>query len=79
MLAILMETLGISICQSTVLQFRGMHFQEHFRMLVRYSRIANERVYAKCAELTDGEYRKVNADSLVVAPPPLHLHRITNP
>ena len=48
-------------------------------MLVRYSRIANERVYAKCAELTDGEYRKVNADSLVVAPPPLHLHRITNP
>ena len=27
-------------------------------MLARYNRIANERLYEKCAELTDAEYRK---------------------
>ena len=27
-------------------------------MLARYNRIANERLYAKCAELSDAEYRK---------------------
>jgi uncharacterized damage-inducible protein DinB len=30
---------------------------DHFRMLARYNRIANERLYEKCAELGDGEYR----------------------
>lgn len=30
---------------------------EHFRMLARYNRIANERIYEKCAELKPAEYR----------------------
>jgi uncharacterized damage-inducible protein DinB len=30
----------------------------HFQMLARYNRIANERLFAKCAELDDAEYRK---------------------
>ena len=31
---------------------------EHFRMMARYNRVANERVYASCALLDDYEYRK---------------------
>ncbi len=31
---------------------------DHFRMLARYNRIANERLYAKCAELDVEEYRR---------------------
>src|SRR3954470_24426166 len=30
----------------------------HFRTLARYNRIANERLYAACAQLSDEEYRK---------------------
>jgi uncharacterized damage-inducible protein DinB len=30
----------------------------HFRMLARYNRIANERLYAACAELDVEEYRR---------------------
>lgn len=29
-----------------------------FRMLARYNRIANDRLYARCSELNDDEYRK---------------------
>src|SRR5437660_6396210 len=35
-----------------------MSLVTHFQMLARYNRIANERLYAKCAELDDAEYRK---------------------
>jgi uncharacterized damage-inducible protein DinB len=31
---------------------------EHFQMLARYNRIANERLYEKCAQLGPEEYRK---------------------
>lgn len=34
-----------------------MDLMDHFRMLARYNRIANERLYARCAELDDDEYR----------------------
>jgi uncharacterized damage-inducible protein DinB len=30
----------------------------HFRTLARYNRIANERLYAACAQLSDEEFRK---------------------
>jgi len=30
----------------------------HFQMLARYNTVANERLFAKCAELDDAEYRK---------------------
>jgi uncharacterized damage-inducible protein DinB len=30
----------------------------HFQMLARYNRIANEKLYEKCAQLDDAEYRK---------------------
>jgi uncharacterized damage-inducible protein DinB len=33
-------------------------FTIHFQMLARYNRIANERLYATCAQLNDAEYRK---------------------
>src|SRR6185312_13522828 len=33
-------------------------------MMAGYNRIANERIYAKCAELSDFEYRKARAGSL---------------
>src|SRR6478672_1415920 len=36
----------------------------HFRMLARYNRVANERLYAVCGELDDLEYRKARAGSL---------------
>jgi uncharacterized damage-inducible protein DinB len=35
-----------------------MDLREHFQMLARYNRLANERLYGKCAELTDAEYRR---------------------
>lgn len=35
-----------------------MELIDHFRMLARYNRIANERLYEKCARLDDVEYRK---------------------
>jgi uncharacterized damage-inducible protein DinB len=31
---------------------------QHFQTLAYYNRIANERLYAACAQLSDGEYRK---------------------
>ncbi|MBV9181518.1 MAG: damage-inducible protein DinB [Acidobacteria bacterium] len=31
---------------------------DQFRMLARYNRIANERIYAACAELADYEFRR---------------------
>ena len=30
---------------------------DHIRLLARYNRIANERLYDKCSELSDDEYR----------------------
>jgi uncharacterized damage-inducible protein DinB len=35
-----------------------MDLLNHFQMLARYNRIANERLYEKCAELDDAEYRR---------------------
>lgn len=35
-----------------------MNLLEHFQMLARYNRIANERLYEKCAQLDSEEYRK---------------------
>jgi uncharacterized damage-inducible protein DinB len=36
---------------------------DHFRMLARYNRIANERIYEACSRLDDAEYRKARAGS----------------
>ena len=35
-----------------------MDLLNHFRMLARYNRIANERLYECCAKLDDTEYRR---------------------
>lgn len=35
-----------------------MDLLNHFQMLARYNRIANERLFEKCADLDDAEYRK---------------------
>lgn len=35
-----------------------MDLPAYFRMLARYNRIANERIYQACAALDDSEYRK---------------------
>ena len=40
-----------------------MDLTTHFRMLARYNRIANERLFAQCAQLTEVEYRKQRAGS----------------
>jgi uncharacterized damage-inducible protein DinB len=40
-----------------------MDLLEHFQMLARYNRIANERLYESCAQLDDGEYRRQRAGS----------------
>jgi uncharacterized damage-inducible protein DinB len=40
-----------------------MNLVTHFQMLARYNRIANERLFAKCAQLDDAEYRKRRAGS----------------
>lgn len=34
-----------------------MDLMDYFRMLARYNKIANERLYVRCAELRDAEYR----------------------
>jgi len=40
-----------------------MDLTRHFQMLARYNRVANERLYAACAQLDDAEYRKQRAGS----------------
>ena len=40
-----------------------MDLVTHFRLLARYNRIANERLFAACAQLDDAEYRKRRAGS----------------
>lgn len=35
-----------------------MDLASHYRMLARYNRLANERLYEKCAQLDGDEYRK---------------------
>lgn len=40
-----------------------MTLTTHFQMLARYNRIANERLFAICAQLDDAEYRKERAGS----------------
>ena len=35
-----------------------MDLLRHFQMLARYNRIANERLYEACAQLSDEEYRR---------------------
>jgi uncharacterized damage-inducible protein DinB len=41
-----------------------MSLLAHFRMLARYNRIANERLYEACALLDDIEYRRARKGSL---------------
>ena len=36
----------------------GKQLETHFQVLARYNRMANQRLYAKCAERDDAEYRK---------------------
>lgn len=40
-----------------------MDLLDHFRILAHYNRVANERIYACCAQLKDGEYRKARRGS----------------
>jgi uncharacterized damage-inducible protein DinB len=40
-----------------------VHLATHFQMLARYNCIANERLFTKCAQLDDAEYRKKRAGS----------------
>jgi uncharacterized damage-inducible protein DinB len=40
-----------------------MGLRSHFQLLALYNRIANERLFAKCAELDEVEYRKQRAGS----------------
>src|SRR5215471_14265897 len=40
-----------------------MDLATHFQMLDRYNRIANERLFTRCAQLDDDEYRKSRAGS----------------
>ena len=40
-----------------------MDLVTHFQMLARYNRIANERLFAACAQLDDAEYRQRRAGS----------------
>lgn len=40
-----------------------MDLLDHFQMLARYNRIANERLYQSCAQLDDAEYRRTRAGS----------------
>src|SRR5687768_6599043 len=39
-------------------KLRCMDLVIHFQMLARYNRIANERLFAACAQLDDAEYRQ---------------------
>ena len=41
-----------------------MDLATHFRTLARYNRIANERLYAACAQLDAAEYRRQRRGSL---------------
>ena len=34
-----------------------MSLNEHFQMLARYNRVANQRLYESCSQLSDAEYR----------------------
>ena len=49
-----------------------MDIASHFQMLARYNRIANDRLFAKCAQLDDIEYRKERAGSFG------SIHRLLN-
>jgi len=40
-----------------------MDLTAHFQLLARYNRIANERLYAACAQLDDAAYRQKRAGS----------------
>ena len=40
-----------------------MNLLTHFQMLARYNRLANERLFTKCAQLDDAEYRKERTGS----------------
>ena len=40
-----------------------MELAIHFRMLARYNRIANERIFEACAKLDEAEYRKTRNGS----------------
>ena len=40
-----------------------MNLVTHFQMLARYNRMANERLFAKCAQLDESEYRKARSGS----------------
>jgi uncharacterized damage-inducible protein DinB len=40
-----------------------MELVNHFQMLARYNRMANERPFAKCAQLDDPEYCRARAGS----------------
>lgn len=40
-----------------------MDLSNHFQMLARYNRIANERLYEKCSALRDSEYHMKRAGS----------------
>ncbi|HXP88354.1 MAG TPA: DinB family protein [Bryobacteraceae bacterium] len=41
-----------------------MDLPDYFRMLARYNRIANERVFERCSLLDEAEYRKERRGSL---------------
>lgn len=45
-------------------KLRSMDLVTHFQLLARYNRIANERLFAKCAQLDDEDYRKPRPGSL---------------
>ena len=49
-----------------------MNLVIHFQMLAGYNRRANERLFAKCAQLDDVEYRKRRAGSFG------SIHRLLN-
>jgi uncharacterized damage-inducible protein DinB len=40
-----------------------MDLTPHFQLLTRYNRVANERLYAACAQLNDAAYREKRAGS----------------
>jgi uncharacterized damage-inducible protein DinB len=44
----------------------------HFQTLARYNRVANERIYEKCAQLSDVEYRETRSGSFG------SIHRLLN-
>jgi uncharacterized damage-inducible protein DinB len=40
-----------------------MDLLQHFQMLARYNRLANERLYEACTQLSDEEYRRLRKGS----------------